>query len=61
MDIKHLTKVCMAGDIAKVEAILAEGDVDVGGCTPLYYAMMFNHPKIVSKLLATVKIKNRCY
>ena len=62
MDIKQLTKACMVGDIAKVEAILAEGEVDAnnvddGGCTPLYYAMMFNHPNIVSKLLATVDIK----
>ena len=62
MDNKQLTNACMVGDIAKVEAILAKGDVDVnsvdsGGCTPLYYAMMFNHPNIVSKLLATADIK----
>ena len=57
----QLTKACMVGDIAKVEAILAEGDVDVNsvdgcGCLPIYYAMMFNHPNIVSKLLASVDI-----
>ena len=61
MDNKQLTNACMVGDIAKVEAILAKGDVDVnsvdsGGCTPLYYAMMFKHPNIVSKLLATADI-----
>ena len=67
MDIKQLTKACMVGVIAKVEAIVAEGEVDVnsvddGGCTPLYYAMMFvQPPKRSEQTTCYCGYKSRCY
>ena len=57
---EELCQACENGEDAKVEKILANGDVDVNGkdaqnFTALQHAMAYNHPRIVRKLLAITK------
>eukprot|EP00092_Neocalanus_flemingeri_P021929 GFUD01023786.1.p1 GENE.GFUD01023786.1~~GFUD01023786.1.p1 ORF type:complete len:253 (+),score=68.48 GFUD01023786.1:228-986(+) len=58
MDINQLCRACWDGDNSLVQAIMDTGEVDVNGTdqyggTPLYCAMDYNQPSVVTTLLSS--------